>query len=431
VSDASAPSSWREQASHLNQADGLTWRAHVFVFAWAATAIAIRAPDMLLNPQFYAEDGTWYKDAYTLGWSRTLFLPIGGCYLGVFARIIAALSLLIPFRFAPLLMNLGGLAIQALPVSILLSSRCARWGPLLVRFLMAAVYLALPNAGEIHVVLANSQWHLALAACLLVLANPPVHPCWKVFDLAVLSLCGLTGPYCLLLLPLSVAFWLRRRQIWSGVVSGLLAITSIAELIELNHGGWVTRNVTPLGASPSLFAKILGGQVYLGALIGQNEFPNRARLAAAIVICLIGTFILFWCLLKSGWELRLFIVFSAMLLTASLITPLAGGLQSQWEFLATSTGGRYWFFPLLAFSWSIIWWATQSGSKLCQIVGVLGLAIMLCGEMRDWKYPPFPDQHFAQYARKFAQAPVGATITIPICPEGTEIRLTKKASDGP
>jgi hypothetical protein len=56
---------------------------------------------------------------------------------------------------------------------------------------------------------------------------------------------------------------------------------------------------------------------------------------------------------------------------------------------------------------------------------------MLCGEMRDWKYPPFPDQHFAQYARKFAQAPVGATITIPICPEGTEIRLTKKASDGP
>jgi hypothetical protein len=313
-----------------------------------------------------------------------------------------------------------------LPVTILLTSRCARWGTLPIRLLMAAVYLALPNAGEIHVVLANAQWHLCLTACLLVLANPPVHWGWKVFDIVVLLLCGLTGPYCLLLLPVAAIFWWKRRQSWSGIVCGLLAITSALEAWTLLRGGWQQRILTPLGATPLLFAKILAGQVYVGALIGQNDFASRANLAAVVAASLIGSVILCWCLFKSGWEMRLFILFSAMLLAAALRSPLAAGRQRQWEFLATSTGGRYWFFPMLAFSWSLIWCATQSACKPCQILGAFFLAAMLWGEMRDWKYPPFPDKHFPQYVNKFDAAPPGTTITIPICPEGCDMRLIKK-----
>jgi hypothetical protein len=425
VSTPSALSSWRDQARRLHQADGLGWREQGFVFFYAAAAITIRAPDVLLNPQFYAEGGTWYADAYNMGWARALFLPVAG-YLGLVPRLVAALSLLVPLRSAPLFMNLWGIALQALPVSILLSSRCSRWGPLPVRLLMAAVYLALPNAGEIHVVLASAQSHLCLTAFLLALANPPPHWRWKVFDAAVLLLFGLTGPFCLLLLPVAGIFWWKRRQGWSGMVCGLLAVTSAVQALTLLRGGWQQRIHTPLGATPLLFAKILAGQVYVGALIGQNEFASRAHLPAVVVAVLIGSSVLLWCLLKSGWELRLFIVFSAMLLAAALRSPLAAGLQRQWEFLATSTGGRYWFFPMLAVSWSLVWCATQSASKPCQILGLIGLAAMLCGEVRDWKYPPFPDKHFPLYVNQFAAAPPGRPVTIPICPEGCNIELIKK-----
>jgi hypothetical protein len=180
---------------------------------------------MLLNPQFYAEGGTWYEEAYNLGWAHTLLLSAGRILPWAFSSAHYALSLVFPFRDAPLFTNLCGIALQALPVSILLSSRCSRWGPVTVRMLMAAVYLALPNAGEIHVVLANAQWHLGFAACLLALANPPVGWGWKAFDLSVLLLCGLTGPFCLLLLPVVALFWWQRRQVWSGIVCGLLAFT--------------------------------------------------------------------------------------------------------------------------------------------------------------------------------------------------------------
>jgi len=425
VSDPSVSSSWREQARCLNKADGLGWREQCFVFFYAAAAIAVRAPDMLVNPQFYAEGGTWYAEAHNMGWANALFLPVAG-YLGIVPRLVAAMSLLLPLRFAPLFMNLCGIALQALPVSILLTSRCSRWGTLSIRLLMAAVYLALPNAGEIHVVLASAQSHLCLTACLLALANPPAHWRWKVFDAVVFLLFGLTGPFCLLLLPVAGIFWWKRRQSWSGIVCGILAVTSALQALALLGGGWQQRVHTPLGASPLLFAKILAGQVYVGALIGQNEFTSRAHLSAVALAAVIGTCVLCWCLLKSGWELRLFIVFSGLVLCAALGSPLAAGLQRQWEFLATSTGGRYWFFPMLAASWSLVWCATQSAFKSCQILGVVGLAAMLVGEVRDWKYPPFPDKHFPQYVNKFAAAPPGTPVTIPICPDGCNIVLIKK-----
>jgi hypothetical protein len=425
TADGTVGLTWREEARRLNQAQGLGWREQWLVFLFAASAIAIREPDMLVNPQFYAEGGTWYAEAYNQGWAHALLLT-GGGYLQVFPKLVAGLSLLVPLRFAPLLMNLFGIVLQALPVAILLSPRCSRWGPLLVRLLMAAVYLALPNAGEIHVVLTNAQWHLALAACLLALANPPPTWPWRVFDVGVLLLCGLTGPFCLLLFPMTAIFWWKRRQGWSGVLCGLLAVASVLQAAALLRAGWQERVQGPLGATPILLAKIVAGQVYVGALIGQNEFASRADLPAVAVAGLIGTAVLLWCLLKCGWELRLFILFSATLLAAALRSPLAAGPQPQWEFLATSTGGRYWFFPMLAVSWSLIWCATQSAFKPCQIVGVMGLATMLWGEIHDWKYPPFPDEHFPQYAKKLAAAPPGTPVTIPICPEGWNIRLIKK-----
>ena len=76
-------------------------------------------------------------------------------------------------QWAPLIMNLAGALIQALPVTALLSRRCAPWGPLPVRMAMAALYIAIPDAPEIHVVLTNAMWHLALLQALLAFSASP------------------------------------------------------------------------------------------------------------------------------------------------------------------------------------------------------------------------------------------------------------------
>ncbi len=127
-----------------------------------------RRPDALTNPQFYGEDGTiWYAQAYNQGWFHVLSVPQAG-YLQVLPRLVAGLCMLFPLWFAPLLMNLFGLFFQALPVAYLLSSRCEHWGSWTTRGALAAAYIAIPNSYEIHMMVTNAQWHVALLACLIV-----------------------------------------------------------------------------------------------------------------------------------------------------------------------------------------------------------------------------------------------------------------------
>jgi hypothetical protein len=202
---------------------GLSFWQHALVFAAVAIAIISRRPDALLNPQFYAEDGgVWFADAWNLGFLHSFTLPEGG-YLNTLPRLACGLAVLVPLRVAPLLLNWFGIVIQALPVNVLLTARCASWGPLWIRALQAGLYVALPNSGEIHVTITNAHWHLALVACLIAFSQAPKTAAWRVFDVVIVALTGLTGPWCLILTPLVAAFWWYRRQPWSVVIAGLLA----------------------------------------------------------------------------------------------------------------------------------------------------------------------------------------------------------------
>jgi len=118
------------------------------VFALVVIALFSRSPSLFTHAQFYAEDGTiWFAQAYNLGWLHSLTLPQAG-YLNTMPRLAAALALLFPLNWAPLVMATVGLIIQSLPVTILLSSRCRTWAPLPTRMVLAAIYVAIPNARE-------------------------------------------------------------------------------------------------------------------------------------------------------------------------------------------------------------------------------------------------------------------------------------------
>jgi hypothetical protein len=75
------------------------------VFLLATAVIVLRRPDVIFHAHFYAEDGAvWYADGYNLGWLHALTITAGG-YVNTLQRLVAALSLLVPLRDAPLFMN--------------------------------------------------------------------------------------------------------------------------------------------------------------------------------------------------------------------------------------------------------------------------------------------------------------------------------------
>jgi len=385
-----------------------------------------RRPDALLNPQFFAEDGAvWYLQAYSFGWAISLLHTHSG-YFQTLPRLVAALALLVPLRFAPLLMNLIGLTVQVLPVNIMLSWRCRDWAPLPVRSWMAVAYIALPNSREVHVAITNAQWHLGLMACMVMLAAIPKTVSGRLLDGTLLLLSGLTGPFALLLIPVAIVFWWVRRQRWTLALTGILVLTSGMQISALVRTAAASRPKVGLGATPELLIRLLAGQVYLGAVLGQRNDPAHKPLWLLCAAAVLGTAVIVYTLRGAELELKLFVIFCLLALIAGLMSPKVSMTTPQWPVLLQAGALRYWFLPMTAFVWALIWCALVGGSTWVRAVSVAGLTAMLFGIAADWRYPAYPNLQFPAKAAAFEAAAPGTVVTIPIFPSGWVVRLVKK-----
>jgi hypothetical protein len=403
------------------------------VFAVASIVLIDRRPDAIVHAQFHAEDGrVWFADAYNFGWWHSLSRTQDG-YFQSLPRLSASLALLVPFSLAPLVLNIIAILVQALPACLLLGARSSAWGSLRFRAVLAGVYLVLPNCAEMSFGITESQWLLAFNAFLLLVASAPKNLMARIFDLLILLLCGLTGPFCIFLLPIALFLARQRRDRWWLVPAGLFALCSLVQawgLLIVNPSG---RPKFPLGATPGMFTRILAGQVYIGALLGHNNVcvhPGGGAFLVIAGVALCGSAVVVFGFLRSSIEIRLFFLFSFALFAAALASPNCpppAGV-TVWADLAGISSIHYWFFPTLAFAWSILCCFHSRRARLKVVSAPLLLALCF-GIVRDWREPAFDDLHFKEYVRKFEAAPAGTVVTIPLNPLGWDMQINKHASD--
>ena len=405
---------------------------HAAIFVGAFLLIFLRRPDALLNAQFYAEDGTFFfADAYQFGW-HSLLQPYGG-YLHTPSRFVGLLANLFPFGIAPLVMNLCAIVVQILPIHIFLSARFNAI-PLYTRLLGAFLYLALPNAFEIHANTANIQSHMALVACLVLLAKPDDRLAWRIFDFGALILFSLGSLMGILLLPVAALLrWVRKDPRYTLALAAMIP-GSLVQMTILFFTD--SRRPAPNGASFARLVNITGGQIFFSSILGvrtaiQLYFHSRLHSLFFIdaIALVIGLPFILYALRYAPTGLRLFLLFAALVLAAALAHPIVNfvGNQEQWQLLQVpGVGNRYYFFPMLAFLATLVWMAMNSGakSKLSRICAVAVLAFLPVGIFRDWQYRPFHDLNFKKYAADFDRAAPGTQFTIPINPDWT-MQLTK------
>jgi hypothetical protein len=405
------------------------WK-HCLIFLAAIAVVFARRPDAVIHAQFYAEGGhVWFADAYNLGWWTAMLRAQDG-YIQATARLTAALALLVPMTLAPLVENAIAILIQALPVSLLMSARSAGWGPARFRALLGAAILLLPDYGEMSYSITESQWLLALSVFLVLVAEPPKGTAGKVFDGILIVLSGVSGPFCAFFLPIAALIAWKRKNPWSWVPVGLLAAAVFIQsdaLFVIDRSG---RAHVPLGVGPTLFTRILGGNVFLGAILGRIPFATMSGngvILLLLCVVIVGALVLFFCFIRSSLEYRLFIAFSGIIFLVSVMFPHNSRPPTgttAWWLLAQATGARYWFLPSLAFAWSLVW-TVRNGNALMKPVSILLLCPMCFGIAANFRLPGLADLHFAEYARNFDAAPPGTAMTIPENPAGWEIRLVK------
>ncbi len=391
--------------------DGLSFGWQVLAFLAALAAIFSRLPGTLLHPQFFAEDGwVWYQQAYNLHWFRSLGITQAG-YLQTLPRLVAGVTLLFPMQWAPLIMNLFGAVVQALPVTALLSRRCTPWGPLPLRMLMSVIYVAIPNAPEVHIVLTNAIWHLAVLQALLAFSVPPFGWRGRVSDFLLFAVGSVSTPLSMLLLPSVAAYYWIRRQGWTLVILGIMSLGVCIQIFSLAHS--VRHAATaPLGATPISLLRIVAGRVFFDSMMGSGDSYLSIRMLALVAAG--GFIVLAW-----GWQSaplpgRLYAAFAILALAASLRDPLLPGSRPRWEVLAAVAGIRYWFLPSLMFLWMAAWAACGGRTRIVRCTGGAVLLLAMIGVIRKWTYPPWPDSHFQEDVDRFKTLKPGEHMTFSV-----------------
>jgi hypothetical protein len=397
----------------------------IFLFVLGALLVISRRPDAITTPQFFAEDGAvFFADAYRLTFFHQILLPDSG-YLVVFLRLVAWIATLVPLLYAPLLTNLIGLTVQVLPVNLLASGRLATLGSLGFRMMLAFVYLALPNSRELDVVLTNSQWHLALIACLLIVAIPPRHVLGRAVDLLILGLTGLTGPFCVILFPVNLILWWFRRARWRLITALVLAVCALLQFIHIQQADPNIRYKAPLGASVHLLINFLSSHVFLASIFGSANYTARVRMTVLSLIAIGGIAVITFAAIKAKWEFRALLLFSMLVFAATLKSPLVSRTVPQWQVLDEAYGIRYWFFPMLAFLWALLWIANSRTIRLLRWGTMAVLLLSVAGMARDWQYPSFSDHNFPKYVAQFESLPAGEAMAFPLYPDGWSMQLVK------
>ena len=393
----------------------------------------LRRPETLLYPQFWGEDGAaWFANAYNFGPLQSLFLTQNG-YFQTISRITAIISLAFPITRAPLVFNLIALTIQTVPVLLVVSSRFEKLIPAFrIRLAIALFYLLLPNTAEIHGNITNSQWFLALAAFMVLVAERNDKKIWRIFDTLILILAGLSGPFSLFLVPVAAIIWNSNRN--RTVLKNLIVVSSTA-VIQM-AGLFIMGQGERIYLLPDLTFKlvltILSRQVIWGSLAGINGYIwilNHISwyfwfFSVSTVLALL---LAAYALMRAPIQLKFFILFGALIFAASLISPTGLPPGNEFQFLTESTTGmRYWLIPMLAFIAILVWGMSKTNHLFVRMLSALFLAAAGFGIIQDFHHPKLIDYQYESRISEFEKLPSGEKMAIPINPYGWSMEITKK-----
>jgi len=390
------------------------------VAAVAAVIVIARRPDAFTNPQFYAEDGTdWFSDAYNYGPWQSLWIAYNG-YYELLPRLTALLGAPFDAAKSPLVYNLVGLLVQIVPVAVIASRRFEALVPSLwARLAAGAAYLLIPSM-ELNVTITNGLWHLAIIAFLVVIAPPPTSRAWRAFDVLVVALCALSGPFAYIMFPAAVVWWFVSRRRWALLLTCIFAVGLAVQLYALSVS---PRQHPDVGASLRDFLLIVCDRIVLAGLLAEEghthvfvaSVPHSTLIAAGI--CLLALPIVVYGALRAPLELRLFALVALAVVAAGLVLPLGPPGKAWGDYAFSSSGERYFFMAQLAWVLTAMWAASRIPVRwIKRVAWSTTGAGLLSGAITAWTYPAFVDYNWAQEANRIDTARPGTHLVLTIPP---------------
>lgn len=370
--------------------------------------LALRAPDSWLHPQFWAEDGAVFFAQAQADPIQAFSVAYAG-YWHVGPRLAAAAAAAAPVNWAPLAMAAAGAAIVGITAGLVASPRSTVPGGAF----MAILIVLAPHDGEIFANSVNMQWFMAISLFILPFLRPPETRWGGAVEAFYVVVCGLSGPFSILLSPIYGALIcfsgqdpvMRRRRV---LLTATLACSAAAQIAAL---------ATLSPASPEgldLSWRWFG--VPLLRVVGYAFADNRywrglpVPVSAALAALLAGLALSAWRRVWLDARTRLF----AAAVMAFIVLLTAAGLTRFKHDLAPLLGGgdRYFIIQKIMLGWVLALSFLATGPR--RVAAGLLLLFVVAGATRFQRhYPAEP-----AWSPSAAALNEGRSVAAPILPVG-------------
>jgi hypothetical protein len=392
------------------------------VYSW-------RQPDAFTNPQFFAEEGSvFFADVYHYGLQSMGMVYAGNLHL--VPRACAWLAWqLFPLQWQPAAYTMMALALL-LAVS---AYACFKLRPLAGDFGAAAMALCIttvPVATEVFYGLTNIQWILCLALVVLLGTRQPGQPRTGWAGLLLAALCGLTGPFSLLLLPGVLAVtWLDARGgqparydtrlllviAGTALVQALLIVAFPYQRVDASDGSsafWpsVRRAVFLLAVHTT----------HIEALVGDSSSTSPLKYPVYMAMAIVAGLLLHagyrqW---KSSRNVLIpFALFAACMVLFATFFAFRRHVGILHPLYA---GARYFYVPTILLAWVCLYACNLRSIRVKPALVASGVLLLV---FHSIFYPPAPlyDMQWKRQAQMLEKN--NGPDTIPINPAGWTIYL--------
>ncbi|MDD5010851.1 MAG: hypothetical protein PHQ00_01880 [Phycisphaerae bacterium] len=346
-----------------------------------------RRPEALLEPQFFAEDGSvFFKDAYELSFLSSVMKTYAG-YYHIVPRLFAEFASFFPVRLAPLLYNSFSLIIAAI---------CFGWIWLphfrhlirsdFTRLLLVLIFTLLPNQ-ESLMKLSYIQWYFLLWLTLCSFMLPVKNRIIALVLTSVNILSVWTSVASFVLLPIwGMRFFFSDR--FHKLMNAAIILSSIAviALLYFNNaaasGVYTNSNIPFIYLIKGLFHAVLYKVICSGILgpdITYGIFSHGWKYIYVTSFLLVSFLLILWSFVN--WRMLVFALITTYISLASVFLFIF-----RQSFVISFIHGegvrvhdRYFFLPVALFSLAIIAIAAQYFQKV-NVSGrkrsILGLALL-------------------------------------------------------
>ncbi len=404
----------------------------IWLFVYVALFVAlsfVKAPNVLVDPRFWAEDGAFYFTNFRAldAWGALFYITNGNYQFLTNVLVYLATKVPLVLVHAPAITTYGAYLVEALVV-VLIHAVVASYGiNRHVGLLLVAGWTLMPASYETWASATNVQWICSVSMLLvLMLPNETVERHFAK-TLVWTAICGLTGVTSCILAPGYLARAYLNRSRHFAVLGTLLALCAMLQLAVLMRFGVSGRSFVSDPRTltlPTLLQTILVplfGVDWVGELAAPLRDGARAR---SVFTYLVGLSLMLLAV-AIAWRARptaIILIVAGLWILVSLVNTF-GALGPPLELVSGTGGARYFLFGAMCFCLLLAigttaHWRLGSGIAVALLVVIVGTSTAQLGS--PWLVMHVEGPSWKQEVAKCA--PVGPC-EVAIWPNGWSVKL--------